>query len=206
MNILGEARRELSKNRTLEDSSFGLAVLYVDMRHSTEIARKLKGAEPKLYYETFLNEMISVIEDFGGYPFKTTGDCVIGFFPEERGFQWADNVILCGLMMIEVVKNNISPYFQSKGLPTLECHIGADYGEAQVIKLSSQKLPFNVEVVGSVMNIAAKVQHEADTNQMVIGQNLAELIYTDYRVQCEHKKEMKFNNETYKIFKVNYKI
>jgi len=196
----------LRKNHPLRNSCFGLAVLYVDIRHSTEIARKLKGGEQKLYYETFLNEMISVIEDFGGYPFKTTGDCVIGFFPEERGFQWADNVILCGSMMIEVVKNNISPYLQSKKLPPLECHVGADYGEAQVIKLSSQKLPFKVEVVGSVMNIAAKVQHEADTNQMVIGQNLAELIYTDYRVQCEHKGDLRFDNEAYKVFKVNYQI
>jgi len=196
----------LKENHPLENSSFGLVVLYVDIRHSTKIARKLRPLEQKLYYETFLNEMISIIEDFGGYTFKTTGDCVIGFFPEEGGFQWADNVILCGLMMIEVVKNNISPYLESKGLPALECRIGADYGEAQVIKLSSQKLPFNVEVVGSVMNIAAKVQSNADTNQMFIGENLAEIIYAEYRVDCEYKGDLKFDGDTYKLFKVNYAL
>jgi class 3 adenylate cyclase len=194
------------KKEHLENSIFGLAVLYSDIRHSTKIATKLKPFEQKLYYETFLNEMISIIEDFGGYPFKTTGDCVIGFFLEEHGFQWCDNVILCGQMMIEVVKNNISPYLQSKGLPKLECRIAADYGEAQIIKLCSQKLPFSLEVVGNVMNITAKILSKAETNQMFIGQNLAELIHTEYRVHCEHAGNLQFNSENYKFFKVNYQI
>lgn len=196
----------MKTNHLLNGSSFGLAVLYVDIRHSTKIARKMKLYEQKLYYETFLNEMISVVDDFGGYTFKTAGDCVIGFFPEECGFQWADNVILCGLMMIEIVKKNISPHIKSKGLPALECRVGADYGDVQVVKLYSEKLPFSLEVIGSVMNVAAKIQAEADTNEMFIGQNLAELIYTDFRVHCEPKDELKFNGDTYEVFKVNYKI
>lgn len=196
----------MKRNHPHKDSSFGVAVLYVDIRHSTTIARKLDLSEQKLYYETFLNEMISMIEDFGGSTFKTAGDCVIGFFPEERGFQWADNVIICGLMMIEVIKKNISPHLQSKGLPALECRIGADYGEVQVIKLSSEKLLLKFEVVGSVMNVAAKIQAKADTNQMFIGQNLAELIYTDYREHCEHKGNLKFDGDTYEFYNVSYQI
>jgi len=104
------------------------------------------------------------------------------------------------------VKNNISPYLQSKGLPKLECRIGADYGEAQVIKLSSQKLPFSLEVIGNVMNVAAKILTKAETNQMFIGQNLAELIHTEYRVHCEHVGDLQFNGEIYKFFRVNYQI
>ena len=122
----------MKKNETPSNSSFGLAVLYVDIRHSTKTARKLNATQQRQYYKTFLKEMIAVIEDFGGSTFKTAGDCVIGFFPESHGFQWADNAITCGLMIIEVVKNNISPYLKSKGLPELSCRIGADYGEAQV--------------------------------------------------------------------------
>ena len=194
------------KKEILEEPSFGVAVLYVDVRHSTRIAQKLKASEQKLYYETFLNEMISITEDFGGSPFKTTGDCVIGFFPERHGFQWADNVILCGLMMIEVIKNNISPYLQSKGLPTLACRIGADYGEVQIIELYSQKIPFTIEVIGNVMNIAAKIQAKADTNEMCIGQNLSELIYTEYRIQCQPKGVLQFDGDTYKFYSVKCQI
>jgi class 3 adenylate cyclase len=174
------------------------------MRHSTTIASTLTLAQQKLYYKTFLNEMIAIVDDFGGYFFKTDGDRVIGFFPEASGFQWVDNVIICGLMMIEIVEKNISPYVESQGLPKLECRVGADYGEAQVIKLRTDKIPFNFDVIGSVMNIAAKIQGKAGTNQMFIGQNLAELIYTEYRVCCEQKGEM--NGSNYKFFKVNYRI
>jgi class 3 adenylate cyclase len=174
------------------------------MRHSTDIALKLNLLEQRLYYETFLNEMIAIIDDFGGNTFKTAGDCVIGFFPEGSGFQWVDNVILCGLMMIEVVEKNLSPYLESKGLPKLECRVGADYGEAQIIKLRSDRLSLNSEVVGSVMNVAAKIQGKADTNEMFIGENLTKRIYTDFRVCCEQKGEMGKNN--YKFFKVNYKM
>ena len=193
------------KKDDLENSSFGLAVIYVDIRHSTKIAHKLKPQQQKLYYGTFLDEMIAIIEDFGGYPFKTTGDCVIGFFLEKEGVAWADNVLICGLMMIEVVKQNISPYLKSKGLPELKCRVGADYGEAQIIKLTG-KVPFNIEVIGNVMNIAAKIQSRAETNQMFIGQNLFELLYTDYRLCCEHKGNLHLNGETYSYYKVNYKI
>ena len=193
----------MKENPNFEDSTFRLAVLQVDMRHSTTIASRLNPAQQKLYYETFLNEMIAVLEDFGGSPFKTAGDCVIGFFPETSGFQWADNVILCGLMMIEVVEKNISPYVESKGLPKLECRIGADYGEAQTIKLQSDRIPFNFDAIGSVLNFAAKIQGKADTNQMFIGQNLAELIYTDFRVCCEEKGKLEDGN--YRFFYVNYR-
>jgi class 3 adenylate cyclase len=193
----------LKENPNLEDSSFRLAVLKVDMRHSTTIASKLNLSQQKFYYETFLNEMIAVLEDFGGSPFKTDGDCVIGFFPETSGFQWADNVILCGLMMIQVVENNLSPYVESKGFPKLECRIGADYGEAQIITFKSDKIPFDFDAIGSVLNFAAHIQEKADTNQMFIGQNLAELIYTDFRVCCEEKGKLDSN---YKFFYVNYQI
>lgn len=194
----------MKANPNLEDSSFRLAVLYVDMRHSTTIAPRLTLPQQRLYYETFLNEMIAIVEDFGGYPFKTTGDCVIGFFLEASGFQWVDNVILCGLMMIEVVEKNISPFVESQGLPKLECRVGADFGVAQEIKLRSDRIPFNFDVIGNVMNIAAKIQGKADTNQMFIGQSLFEQIYTDYRVSCEQKGEM--NGNHYKYFKVNHRI
>ena len=193
------------KKGLLKDSSFGLAVVYVDIRHSTKIASKLNPQQQKMYYKTFLNEMIAVIEDFGGYPYKTVGDCVIGFFFEEGGFQWADSVIICGLMMIEVVKQNISPYLKSKGLPELECRVGADYGEAQIINLTGKE-PLNAEVIGNVMNIAAKIQSCAGTNQMFIGQNLFELIHTPLRLCCEHKGNLDLNGKTYSYYKVNYKI
>lgn len=149
--------------------------------------------------------MIAIIEDFGGYTFKTAGDCVIGFFLEKEGVAWADDVVICGLMMIEVVKQNVSPYLKSKGLPPLECRAGADYGEAHILKLTG-KVPFNVEVVGNVMNVAAKIQSCAKTNQMFIGQNLFELLYTDYRLCCERKGNLDLNGETYSFYKVNYKI
>jgi adenylate cyclase len=194
----------LKKNPSLEDSSSRLAVLQVDMRHSTTIASRLNLVQQRFYYETFLNEMIAVLEDFGGSPFKTGGDCLIGFFPETSGFQWADNVILCGLMMIQVVENNLSPYVESKGFPKLECRIGADYGEVQPIKFKSDRIPFDFDVIGNVLNFAAKIQGEAETNQMFIGQNLAELIYTNFRLCCEEKGTLK--DTDYKFLYVNYRL
>jgi class 3 adenylate cyclase len=188
-----------------DGNSFQLAVLYVDMRSSTVTARKLDTKQLRVYYKSFLDEMISIVEDFGGTAFKTVGDCVIGFFPLSDGFQWADNVIRCGLTMIEVVNKNLSPFLKGKGLPELACRVGADFGEAQIINLDSKKLAFNVEVVGSVMNVAAKVQSQAGTNQIFIGHNLARLICTDYRQNCE-RKEMKIGEETYIAYHVNIQL
>ena len=185
--------------------SVRLVVLYVDLRKSTLRTYQLNPNQRRLYYGTFLNEMISVINDFGGYPYKTVGDCVVGFFPERRGFGWIDNTITCGLMMIEVVKNVVSPFTESNGLPPTECRIGSDCGEVIPVKLFGAA-PSNIEVVGNVMNIAAKIQSKAETNTMYIGQNLCELIYTDYRLKCKFKGSIDLKGESYKFYRVDYQV
>lgn len=175
------------------------------MRQSTLRTYPLYSEQRELYYGIFLNEMIAIINDFGGYPYKTVGDCVVGFFPQLGGFGWVDRTIACGLMMIEVVKNVISDFTESKGLPPTECRIGADCGEVIPVKLTG-RAQLHFEVVGNVMNIAAKIQSNANTNTMFIGQNLYEIIYTDYKLECHFINSINLNGERYKFYRVDYKL
>ena len=186
-------------NQTLK-----LVVLYVDICHSTAITRQMKSAQRKKYYEPFLNEMVNVANDFGGYPFKTAGDEVIVFFPETGSFAFADNSIICGLMMIETVRKVISPFLETQGLPSLTCRVSTDYGEVTLVRIDGMIPP--VDYVGNVMNFAGKFLKKADENTMLIGQNLFEVIYTDYRLACALKGELDPDGETYKFYQVNYKL
>jgi len=149
--------------------------------------------------------MISTIKDFGGYVFKTIGDCVLGFFVETGGFQWVDNAFVCGLMLIEVVREVVTPFLVSRDLPRLECRVGADYGEVVAVK-TVRRVPFEIEAVGDVLNLAAKIQGKARPNSMSVGKRLAELIHTDFRLACNLQGTIPLNGEEYEYYEVKYRI
>jgi class 3 adenylate cyclase len=185
----------------LKDQAF--VVLYIDICHSTTITHKMDSNKRKIYYDVFLNEMTAISNDFGGITFKSMGDELQVLFLKTKGFfRFADNVIACGLMMIEVVKNVVSPFLEYQGLPSLRCRISADYGDASLIKIDGAILSF--DYVGNFMNYAGKFIKDADENTMVIGQRLLEVIYTDYKIACKLKGELPINHEQYKYYQLDY--
>jgi len=162
-----------------------VGVIYVDLVESTDAVSRMKPSAVRAYYTTFTNEMIQVIIDFGGYFLKPLGDAVVGFFPAFRGFvNQADNVVNCGLIMIELCKNSISPFFVRKRLPKISCRVGADFGTVEVVKLGVQSTGHFVDIVGNTMNIAAKIMKKAGANELLIGDQLSKVIHTTYRLSC----------------------
>jgi class 3 adenylate cyclase len=156
-----------------------------------------------MYYGTFLNEMVNVAKDFGGYTFKTGGDEVIVIFPESGCFAHTDGAILCGLMMIEVIKKVVSPFLQAQRLPSLKCRVSADHGTATIVEVEGIVPPF--ELVGNFMNYAGKFLKFAEENGMVIGENLFKLIHTDYRIACRLKGRLSDYGD-YKYYSVDYEL
>ena len=77
----------------------------------------------------------AISNDFDGITLKSMGDELqVLFLKTKSVFGFVDNAIACGLMMIEAVKNVVSPFLEYQELPSLRCRVSADYGDASLIK------------------------------------------------------------------------
>lgn len=182
-------------------------VLFVDIVGSTKTVSAMPKPLVEPYYRYFVNEMTRIVTDFRGFVLKFGGDSVIAFFPSFNGFvNEADHTALCGLVMIEVCTNTLSPHLQSKGLPSIACRVGADFGEVDVTKLGVEGAYVCVDLVGNAMNVTAKIQSQAKPNQCFIGDQLYKLAHTSYRTQCVRMGEIQLQNYKYPFHHLNMKL
>jgi class 3 adenylate cyclase len=167
--------------RSLVGKKIKATVVCIDIINSCERVRNLSTESAGEYYEAFIENMSNVVEKYGGYVLKSVGDCVIGLFPCSKYMvENHDRAVSCGLAMRDVVKGSLNQYLIGKKLPSIDCRISADLGEAKVIEVSSAGGYSAVDLFGNVMNSTSKISHYAKSNQMVVGENLLyELVDSD---------------------------
>jgi class 3 adenylate cyclase len=159
--------------RSHVSSRMKMVVLYVDLVGSTHITLELPEDKVAIIITCFAQEMASTIRQYGGYVLKFVGDAVIGYFPaEENQLQPADNAVLCAKSMISVIQNGINPILNQYDYPDLAIKIGIDYGENMIVRYGSDAKKSHVDIIGPVMNIAAKIQGMAKPNQILIGDDV----------------------------------
>lgn len=157
-----------------------MAVLYVDLVGSTKISRNLSAEKLSILISSFSQEMSYVIEKFGGFVLKFVGDAVIGYFVEDKisSIKAVDNAITCAEFMINVVKQGINPILVEKaGLSEISIKIGIDFGKNIVVRYGSDEKRAYVDLLGSTMNVASKIQNLAQPNQIIIGQDVYSKIH-----------------------------
>lgn len=182
--------------------SLELVVIYADIVGSTKIVSKLTQNQIPIFYQLFSNEIMRVISDFGGTIYKSVGDEVIGLFPipQHGWIPIIDNSIRCAQYMREVTKYAISPISQSLSLPRIQCRIGMDYGEAQIVNIGVKGIFVSVEILGHVMNIAAKICTKAQPDEIALGEKLRRQLHTSYKLYCKEIDVFKINGLEYKVF------
>ena len=190
----------------MEDKRFELIVLYADIVGSTKLVKNLNQKQIRRFYPIFLNEMTYVINDFGGRILKFVGDCIIGFFILSK-IGWilqVDSAVWCAQMMQKIMKYSINPIAQFEGLPFMRCRIGMDLGEVQIIKVGIEGIYTEVDVFGDVMNISKKICDNAEPEEILIGKNLWNLIYTKYKMRSKKVNPIIRYKESYDLFSLTY--
>ncbi len=188
------------------DAQLTFIVIYSDIVGSTKTVKNLTPQQVRRYYSIFLNEMTSVINDFGGRVLKYVGDCIIGFFilPDEIWIPQVDRAFLCVKMMAKVMKDSINPVAQAEGLPAMSCRIGVDCGQVQVIKIGVEGIYTAVDVFGDVMNITKKICDKAKTGEIMVGKNLCGLFHATHKMQCKKAKPLQRAEESYTVYSLKY--
>ena len=150
--------------------SQSFCVGYVDIVNSTKISATLSTEKLSSYYEIFLNSMSKIIGKFGGKVIKNIGDCLLYYFPDsinasEKGVK---NCLNCGIAMSKA-QSNIRQQLASKNLPRLNYRISADFGK--VIRMSTNTSS-EIDLIGAPVNMCAKINGCAASNEFVIGNDL----------------------------------
>lgn len=175
-------------------SRMKMVVLYVDLVGSTQITLELPEDKVAIIITCFAQEMATTIRHHNGFVLKFVGDAVIGYFPaEENQLQPVDNAILCAKSMLSVIQKGINPILNQYDYPDLAVKIGIDYGENMIVRYGADAQKSHVDIIGPVMNIAAKIQNMAKSNQILIGDDVYLRIHPS--IQNSFEKMVWKNNE-----------
>lgn len=183
---LGEIDLPLSKILAeLRGQETQIVILYVDMAGSTIVSRSVDKWTNIKINKIFHMLMSQIIAKFGGFVYKTVGDEVIGVFPAGRFIVASDNAIQAAMTMRDAVEDILNPLFDEKELPKIGVHVGLDIVEATVVSFGAQGIAGSDDLISHQMNVAGKIAKLAKRDEILLGRNLFEVIFTDWQDECE---------------------
>jgi len=184
--IADESDRYLRKNVL---KHIEIAVMYVDLVGSTHMALEIPPKQVAIIMSSFAQEMAYVIKQYNGYVLKFAGDAVIGYFVAGANqLLTADNAVNCARSMISVIRNGINPILGQYYYPELKIRIGIDSGQSMVVRYGADAKMSHVDLLGPVMNIAAKIQNKAAANHILVGSDVYDKLHPETKRMCSLMK------------------
>jgi class 3 adenylate cyclase len=156
-------------------------VIYCDLTGSTELSQAISPEQNARIISVFSREIAQLAPLFHAYVLKFIGDGATLYLPEPNFIGKNDLALDCSLAIRKLVLDAINPVLKSRKLPTLGIKIGIDSGEAVVTTVGSPVSKSHKDLIGETVNLAAKIQSLADTNQILVGQSTAENVHTMWR-------------------------
>ncbi len=145
-------------------------VCFVDIVNSTKTTAKIPPSKISKFYSIFLNTMSNVVEQNGGIVVKTLGDAVLYYFSrhDDGDMDYIQRAIACNFDLIQNRKR-MNLLLNEEQLPNISFRISCEYGK--VIVATSSVSSVN-EIFGEATAISSMINHGAETNGLVIGENM----------------------------------
>jgi adenylate cyclase len=164
---------------TDETATCPIVTLFMDIESSTRLELLYGPAETAKIKNAFLCTAIEMVHAFDGHVHRLQGDAVMAFFGGStvRPENAAVDAINCAGALWLFVKSTVIPTLQREGYDEdFGIRIGVDY--APDAHWSSFGYPGVDEVTatGFGVSAAAKLQHAAGRNQIMLGQRLVEFL------------------------------
>ena len=155
-----------------------MAVMYADLVGSTAMTLEMSEERVASIISSFVHEMSYVVRQYNGYVLKFVGDAVIAYFDGTNDMLMAaDRAVECAKSMIRAVDEGINPLLNQYDYPDLSAKIGIDCGKVLVVRYGSDAQRSYVDLMGPVLNIAAKIQSHAKPCQVLVGSDVYESLH-----------------------------
>lgn len=105
----------------------------------------------------FMTEMIRVIEDYGGYVEKNTGDGLMAYFEDDADANSTVKAVTCALTLHAANDFLIAPVLRATPVDPIQFRVSMDYGAVTIARIGAAQR-FNANVaIGNVANFASKM-------------------------------------------------
>jgi len=167
-----------------------LTIFFSDIIRFTDLSDILEPERLAVVVNSYLSEMSTIAINCGGTVDKFIGDAILVFFgdPETEGD--VEDALRCVEMAIQMKArvSEMQKFWKRSGVTNgLHVRMGIATGFCTVGNFGSdQRLDYTV--LGSPVNLAARLQTKANDDTILIDENTYNLV--EDKVECRHKGEM----------------
>jgi adenylate cyclase len=134
-----------------------LTIMFTDVQGFTSLSEKMPPQEVVATFNRYLNQMVEIIDKYGGTLDKIMGDGVMAYFnaplPVEHHEQKA---VECALEM-QAAMRSWRELAESLGLPPLKVRIGINCGDVVFGEVGAKR-QLGYTVIGDAVNAAARLE------------------------------------------------
>lgn len=173
--------------------------VFVDIKGSTKLAT-IKGLtleEVREIKNRILTAAITVFQVFDGHIHRLQGDALFAYFGNKRKSK-SDSIIdaLNATTILQYVfKEHVSKLFKEMDYPEIKIRTGIDFGDDEQVLWSKYGIGGCTEITTTSIHtdLAAKLQHKAGANKIMIGDNVKE--YLDLPLEFYSIKTIQQNGQ-----------
>lgn len=144
-----------------------------------------------------LTGFIEIVNIWGGHPLGLRGDGLFAGFNPGGGHPGgraapefsASMALGACAFALDAVENGVNPWLVQRGMAPVQARAGLDYGLITFVRTGSNERN-EINPLGFAANFAAKCEKTANSWQIVVGQQLADLL-PGYAYFTEHEKSPK---------------
>jgi adenylate cyclase len=169
-----------------EAKRMDVAILFFDLEDFTKISSQITMEQTLELLNYIIPSVMHVIRYWRGVFEKNTGDgvmAILGAETKDLG-TIAQDAIECAMAIRYVMENEVQPTLVAAGLPHVNFRIGIDMGNVLVGKIGVHSHNF-LSAIGTIANIANKLQSHARPNGICIGEALATNLHSHLHQYCE---------------------
>jgi adenylate cyclase len=186
--------------------------LFMDIAGSTKLGKKYPIETAFNIKNTIIKYAIEIIQAFDGHVHRIMGDAVMAFF-RTKNHEGSESLIMknaidsinCATYLIEFMEKIITPILEEQGAEEpVGIRVGVDYGTNDDVLWGNYGAFGAYEVTATSYNVdvAAKLQHAAITNTVMIGYNLKNLL----GLGSEYTSVIEKSGKSQTYVRPNYKI
>lgn len=141
-----------------DEKELETAVLYIDIRNSSDITGKHIPSNSAKIYKLFHRAMLLAGKKYGGQVGGFAGDRIMIVFPFGIDKQPRANAIKTGIYMQYIIQRVLNPILKSKFSHPIACGVGIDFGKMLVVRVGQQGDGNNDRIwAGHAANYASKL-------------------------------------------------
>ncbi|NOQ71167.1 MAG: hypothetical protein GQ574_04135 [Crocinitomix sp.] len=169
---------------TDETENHYIVSMFIDIKGSTNLFSKYSNEAVLIITKTIQRAAIHTCLIFDGYIHRLQGDGLLVYFGGKGVTRKnaVENALLASSMFTYFVKNDLKNLFEEQDIKRIATRIGIDFGGDKDVLWSMAGIGEISEITTCSLhtNLAAKMQLEAETNGIVVGDNIKSNFDTDY--------------------------